>query len=540
MAVKRDSKALSRIITSFNNEWQAEAQKAINRLYELLQDGYKVDAAVSKLAKEYPSLFTLPNLQDALVEAAAYGYGIVPELLSEATANDWRTRLADKWDASGMKLSEKLHGASQAMRNNIINTIQEQMRKNRSWTDMAKALYEGYGADSDVLRKQDIPAYLQAVRRATGGDKKAVRAQEKALNNIARMAKRGAPNKALKSAYNEFLNSVQNGTEEQIEKACRVAMEEKARYVAERIARTEMARAWADGFWSQVQGDNDVVAVQFKLSTRHPLFDICDMFAKADMFGLGAGVFPKNKIPAIPVHPHCLCRYTELYEGEANMAKEREQVKRAGDKWLKGLPEVRRMQVLGVRGAEEWENGGNWQGIIHGWAGLREADTRLRGIQVREMANGGRKSQFVKLTDENKQYIIKEAKAIGIEKKHLVFADGVRTAYREDVNKIFVSSQVFPSPDDSSIARDRMSVRAVLAHEYYGHYKNKNTSIPSNHWIDEFRASYRAAQRCPNLSDEDRSLLMRDALDRAKEAGVSIKITKTIRGLLYGYRGEKD
>ena len=311
MKVKRDSKALNRIIERFSTEWQEQARKAIDRLYQLLQNGQKVDVAVSKLAKEYPSLFTLPNLQDALVEAAAYGYGIVPEVLSEATAKDWRASLADKWDASGMKLSEKLHGASQAMRNNIINTIQEQMRKNRSWTDMAKALYEGYGADSDVLRKQDIPAYLQAVRRATGGDKKAVRAQEKALNNIARMAKRGAPNKALKSAYTDFLDSVQNGTEEQIEKACRVAMEEKARYVAERIARTEMARAWSDGFWSQVQADDDVVAVQFKLSTRHPYFDICDMFAKADMFGLGAGIFPKNKIPAIPVHPHCLCRYVE-------------------------------------------------------------------------------------------------------------------------------------------------------------------------------------------------------------------------------------
>ena len=380
MKVKRDSKALNRIIERFSSEWQEQASKAIDRLYQLLHNGQKVDAAVSKLAKEYPSLFTLPNLQDALVEAAAYGYGIVPEVLSEATASDWRTRLADKWDASGMKLSEKLHGASQAMRNNIINTIQEQMRKNRSWTDMAKALYEGYGADSDVLRKQDIPAYLQAVRRATGGDKKAVRAQEKALNNLARMAKRGAPNKALKSAYAEFLDSVQNGTEERIEKACRVAMEEKARYVAERIARTEMARAWSDGFWSQVQADDDVVAVQFKLSTRHPYFDICDMFAKADMFGLGAGIFPKNKIPAIPVHPHCLCRYVELYEGEADMAKKREQVKKAGDKWLKSLPEIRRMQVLGIRGMTEWENGENWQGIIHGWAGLKTPDTRIKSL----------------------------------------------------------------------------------------------------------------------------------------------------------------
>ena len=535
MAIKRDSKALSRIIESFNSEWQAEAQKAIDRLYQLLQDGYKVDAAVGRLAKEYPNLFTLPNLQDALVEAAAYGYGIVPEVLSEGTINDWRTRLADKWDASGMKLSEKLHGASRRMRSNIIDTLQEQMRKNKSWTDAAKALYEGYGADGDILRKQDIPEYLNAVLRATGGDKKAVRAEQKALDNIVRMAKRGAPTKALKTAYNGLLDSVKEGTEKQIANACKVAIEEKARYVAERIARTEMARAWSDGFWAQVQTDNDVVAVQFKLSTRHPFFDICDMFAKADMFGLGAGIFPKNKIPAIPVHPHCLCRYTELYEGELDMSKQREQVKEAGDKWLKSLSELRRMQVLGVRGADDWQDGKSWQGIVHGWAGLKEADTRLRGIEFRKMANGGRKSQFIKLTDNDRQYIIKEAKAIGIESNYIGFRDYRPTGYNSEKNIIFVSSQVFPANDDSPMSRDRMSVRAVLAHEYYGHKVNRNTVIPQGHWIDEFRASYRAAQKCPNLSQEERADLLRDAIDRAKEAGIAIKLNSFMRRILYGY-----
>jgi hypothetical protein len=33
----------------------------------------------------------------------------------------------------------------------------------------------------------------------------------------------------------------------------------------------------------------------------------------------------------------------------------------------------------------------------------------------------------------------------------------------------------------------------------------------------------------------DRMYLMLDALERAKEAGVSIKITDTIRSILYGY-----
>lgn len=84
-----------------------------------------------------------------------------------------------------------------------------------------------------------------------------------------------------------------------------------------------------------------------------------------------------------------------------------------------------------------------------------------------------------------------------------------------------------------------MSSRAVLAHEYYGHkffndvYGNRNP-LPGS-WNDEFRASYNAAINAPNLSDMDRMYLLLDALERAKEAGVTIKITDAIRRILYGY-----
>ncbi len=84
-----------------------------------------------------------------------------------------------------------------------------------------------------------------------------------------------------------------------------------------------------------------------------------------------------------------------------------------------------------------------------------------------------------------------------------------------------------------------MSQRAVLAHEYYGHKHfddvfGARNPVPGS-WNDEFRASYSAAINTPNLTDMDRIYLMLDALERAKEAGVNIKITKQIRRILYGY-----
>ena len=54
-------------------------------------------------------------------------------------------------------------------------------------------------------------------------------------------------------------------------------------------------------------------------------------------------------------------------------------------------------------------------------------------------------------------------------------------------------------------------------------------------WIDEFRASYMAAKDTPQLSDDDRRYLVLDALERAKEANVSIKHNDFIRSVLHGY-----
>lgn len=75
----------------------------------------------------------------------------------------------------------------------------------------------------------------------------------------------------------------------------------------------------------------------------------------------------------------------------------------------------------------------------------------------------------------------------------------------------------------------------MLAHEYYGHYKNNPSKFAVGDWRDEFRASYCAALNTPNLNDEERRMLMLDAFDRAKEAGIPVNYNKEARRLIYGY-----
>ncbi len=136
----------------------------------------------------------------------------------------------------------------------------------------------------------------------------------------------------------------------------------------------------ADGFYSQHLENKNVVAFKWRIGSRHPAFDICDMYAKADMFNLGAGVYPKDKVPPLPAHPHCLCRISEVYRIEVDMSKQADNMDSAVRDWLDNLPSEQQDKVLDISGAKEYEQSGTWQNSFRGWRGLQEAGSRLKGI----------------------------------------------------------------------------------------------------------------------------------------------------------------
>ena len=382
--VKRDQKALLRIIRRLESEYQEEAKEAAEELYTLLDRGCKVEAALAQLQKDHPALFRLSGLQEAMVEAAAYGYGIVPAILIDTQMKACRKALSKSWDDSGMTLSEKIHGAGVKMRESIISTIRSQMRRNATWTSMARELYDGYHRGKAVTMQQALPKYLQAVRNAYGTPR-IVAESRKALRNIERLSQNGAPTKALKAAYKQLIETAQTGTEEALNKACWVAMQEKSRYIADRIARTEMARAWADGFLADIMQDDDVVAVKWKLSSRHPVFDVCDMYSKANMYNLGAGIYPKAKLPPLPAHPHCLCSCTTVYAGEVDLKKQKNCIKAEGEKWLSNLSDDHRRKVLGIQGNKAFKRGADWREYMRNWTAPQSMESRISGLMEKNL-----------------------------------------------------------------------------------------------------------------------------------------------------------
>ena len=149
-------------------------------------------------------------------------------------------------------------------------------------------------------------------------------------------------------------------------------------------------------------------------------------------------------------------------------------------------------------------------------------------------AGGLRRSPFHILSETEIEHLQNEITAIEADEGVFAFNEGRFTGYINERDTINVKGNVFPSGDDSIHPRDLMSERAVLAHEYYGHRAYRNTDLQDGSWNDEFRASYMAAKKTPNLNDNDRRYLILDAVERAKEAGVTITYNDFMRRIVYG------
>lgn len=128
---------------------------------------------------------------------------------------------------------------------------------------------------------------------------------------------------------------------------------------------------------------------------------------------------------------------------------------------------------------------------------------KSRNLSSRNLPNGLRTAPNHNLTDEEISSLRNDIVAIKADENVFKFNVGRRTGYDDVLDEIRVRGDVLPDLD-SNHPRDRMSSRAALAHEYYGHRANRGTKVPNGAWNDEFRASYMAAKNCPNLSDEDR------------------------------------
>lgn len=148
------------------------------------------------------------------------------------------------------------------------------------------------------------------------------------------------------------------------------------------------------------------------------------------------------------------------------------------------------------------------------------------------MTGGLRSPANLRLDDAQISQLSKEFAEIGGDPSILRFNRGAQTSYVDDLDIINVRGDVLPI--DAAHPRSSMSTRAVLAHEL-GHQAHQGTGVKAGAWNDEFRASYWAAKNTRNLTEMERVDLLNDAILRAREAGVPIKLNQFMKQTLYGY-----
>jgi hypothetical protein len=368
-----------KILQNYQKEYQSIAQPVVEKIIHDIQAGKPLVKAVSDVLSE--TSFFNANKEatvNAIYLAACAGYGVLPKIVVNSE-NIKKTLLADSWTPDKMALSTRIHGSNSVMRESIITTIRKSMLSAQTVKSMAMDLYDGYNSGKTIIQQAALPQYLQKIERyarwAADGDKEMVQAVLMASKDIQKQINAEvSPN--LRAAYSKLISACKKFEIEAIDKAVHTALEEKSRYHAERIARTESARAWYDGFIAKNQNDADVWGYRWRLSSRHGLvpFDQCDVCANMNV-GFGKGAYPKDKAPSIPRHPHCMCMLQVIYVWEINETQELQPEQ--ARKYLDSLPEAKLQELFGQKGLQKYQVGGNWEKLLRGWDGFNEPESRV-------------------------------------------------------------------------------------------------------------------------------------------------------------------
>lgn len=377
---------LKRLLRQFSAKYGEKGKAAAADIERRIKAGEAADEAVAAALKSAGMEEWLTTSVSNLLITEA-GTQLPAALKASITAEEILTMLSNPWDGSGMKLSEKLHGAEKEMRAAIVSAIKGQVKRNASITQLAAALYDGY-KEEHIVRKQQLPQYLSELMTAYRRSRenlsvKELRELARQISQTERQWRRLVRDETTynhyKTALGTLLAAIEKGKEKSLSNAIYAAVHEKGRYVAERIARTEGARAWYDAFTAKYDEDESVAAYRWKLGSRHPHYDICDLYAEADLYGLGTGVFPKDKAPQLPAHPHCLCHYSPVYKSELEGRTERDNIQKGGAEYIKKLTQTQKEKLLGVKGSLAYLRDNDWTKHARGWA-WPKADVKSRII----------------------------------------------------------------------------------------------------------------------------------------------------------------
>lgn len=290
--------------------------EAQQKILELIKQGIPKREAVRKILLEYGDEFTaLFAAQMSVVSGAA------------VTIDQAR-----KWPVGNVTLARTLYRHASQSSAVVTRIVKSHVKGFQDARKLSRMLYEGYGfTDADLGIQGQLPKYLR----------------KEFITTLNKYQAKKLKTPALRASYLQAIDAMEKGVgQAALDKALRVAVFEKNRYIANRIAQTELARSFHHGLGKELMQRDDVQWVQFRMSASHPKRDICDLYANQDRYGLGPGIYPKGEAPVPPLHPFCLCGVFTRLDLMGAKGRERPASERT---YLNGLTEREQGQVVGSK-----------------------------------------------------------------------------------------------------------------------------------------------------------------------------------------------
>ena len=310
---------------------ESDLRQAFERLKDMIRAGVPSRDAVDQIMQTFTGQYeSMLSQAFSAILSASVGTAAVQEL-----------------QVGAVQLSRKLYAQSQQTAAIVQGVVDRHAKGFQDARRLTLELFEGYDfreAEQLNLKRGNsaLPKYLREELLTDPG------LAGELGRYFAKLQADNLKTPGLRAAYQELLDAIEEGAGSRVlDNKLRVAFFEKMRYFANRIAQTELHRAYAVREAQMILDDKDVEYVQWKMSPSHPEVDICDYFANLDRYGLGKGVYPKRLAPVAPAHPFCLCNLRPRLDIRlGTKAKENPD---ADGAYIRSLPAEDAARVMGSR-----------------------------------------------------------------------------------------------------------------------------------------------------------------------------------------------
>ena len=284
-------------------------------LERLKEKGYVLSEEEEKEILEWAQeqiLFVEGMIQQTagIVSVAVFG-----EMRDEFVA-DIARRAFERRYPDGLTLSTRLwdwkEELKQGLKRVLANAIYAGKGANEVMYELQYAIESITGREYEITLKEKLPEWVEKLRESAKGLiknpqmremwERTVAEAERKIEKLSRTRSKVSARRLLE----EIKKAVEKGREELIEEAIKWFVYDRQLSRLKTIAQTETANAFHEAQILVTEKDENIIGYRWRLSRSHPRPDVCDLYANVN-FGLGRGVWPKDKVPRIKPHPHCLC-----------------------------------------------------------------------------------------------------------------------------------------------------------------------------------------------------------------------------------------